>query len=66
MADDSADYFKRREAQELEASDKASDPTIKRLHWEMAQRYAYLASEAGGGCDGADETAALSAGTATF
>jgi len=43
---DDAEFFRSREQRELLASDKASDPTIKRLHWEMAQRYAYLASEA--------------------
>jgi len=47
MADeDSAAFYRKREQQELEASEKATDMMIKRLHWEMAQRYAFLASEA--------------------
>lgn len=42
--DDGA-YYRKRQAQEMEASEKATDPMIKRLHWEIAQRYAFLASE---------------------
>jgi len=34
-----------REAQELAASQRAQTPMTGRLHWEMAQRYAFLASE---------------------
>jgi len=43
-ADDGA-YYRKRQAQEMEASKKAIDPMIRRLHWEIAQRYAFLASE---------------------
>lgn len=43
---DDATFYRTREQQELLASDNATDATIKRLHWEMAQRYAYLAQEA--------------------
>lgn len=43
--EENAAYFRKREQQELKQSDNATDPQIKRLHWEMAQRYAFLASE---------------------
>lgn len=43
---DDAAFYRMREKQELHASEKASDPMIKRLHWEMTQRYAQLAEEA--------------------
>lgn len=45
MAED-AEFYRKRELQEMAASERAPDPMIKRLHWEMAQRYAYLAREA--------------------
>ncbi|MDF0544100.1 hypothetical protein PX699_17255 [Sphingobium sp. H39-3-25] len=38
-------YYQMRNAQELRASEGAADNLIKRLHWEMAQRYAFLAKE---------------------
>jgi len=47
MAED-AEFYRKREVQEMAASERASDPMIRRLHWEMAQRYAYLAQEAEG------------------
>jgi hypothetical protein len=39
------EFYNRRRDQELEASDAATDPVIKRLHWEMAQRYSWLARQ---------------------
>lgn len=43
MPKNDAEFYRRREAQELKASTMASNHKIGRLHWEMAQRYADLA-----------------------
>jgi hypothetical protein len=40
-----ADYYRRREAQELKASQLAADPGIRGLHWSMARHYAELAQQ---------------------
>jgi hypothetical protein len=40
-----ADYYRRREAQELKASQLARDPGIRGLHWSMARHYAELAQQ---------------------
>jgi hypothetical protein len=40
-----ADYYRRREAQELKASQLARDPGIRGLHWYMARHYAELAQQ---------------------
>jgi hypothetical protein len=46
MGAEDAEFYRKREAQEMAASDRALDPMTRRLHWEMAQRYAFLAGEA--------------------
>ena len=46
---EAAAYYRRREAQELKASQKAAQPEIRSLHWKMARRYAELAEGAGDG-----------------
>jgi hypothetical protein len=66
MSDESPEFYKRREAQELRASTEASDPVVKRLHWEMAQRYNHLASVVEVRGEGAQEASALPAGTVSF
>lgn len=43
---EAAAYYRRREAQELKASQKAAQPEIRSLHWKMARRYAELAEGA--------------------
>lgn len=43
---DDAAFYRSREMQEMRSSELAADPHICRLHWEMAQRYGYLAREA--------------------
>jgi hypothetical protein len=66
MSEDGADFYRKREKQELEASDKATDPMIKRLHWEMAHRYAYLAKEAENESGAEIDTADLPDGTVSL
>ncbi|HEX7782049.1 MAG TPA: hypothetical protein VF509_04510 [Sphingobium sp.] len=43
---DDVEFYRSREAQELRSSELATDPHIRRLHWEMAQRYNFLALRA--------------------
>ncbi|HTH27196.1 MAG TPA: hypothetical protein VL918_01855 [Sphingobium sp.] len=43
---ETAAYYRRREAQELKASQMAVQPEIRSLHWKMARRYAELAERA--------------------
>ncbi|CAN5386942.1 hypothetical protein BH10PSE13_BH10PSE13_07980 [soil metagenome] len=50
-----AEFYRMRELQEMTASERAADPMIRRLHWEMAQRYAYLAREAEEAAQSIDE-----------
>jgi hypothetical protein len=40
-----ADYYRRREAQELKASQLAAEPGIRGLHWSMPRHYAELAQQ---------------------
>ena len=67
--EDTVQFYHRRKMQELAASDRATDPTIRRLHWEMAQRYAFLASEAEGSGEvqsEAEETLIVRSGETAF
>lgn len=41
-SDASRDYFVRREAQERRLVDRATDPVARRVHAELAKRYAAL------------------------
>ncbi|WP_171905729.1 hypothetical protein [Sphingobium phenoxybenzoativorans] len=43
---DDAAFYRNREMQEMRSSELAADPHICRLHWEMAQRYGFLARQA--------------------
>lgn len=42
---DDAAYFRQRERQELDASDRSPSPEISRLHRKMARQYADKAKE---------------------
>jgi hypothetical protein len=46
---DDATFYRSREIQEIQSSQPAVDPHIRRLHWEMAQRYGFLATQAENG-----------------
>lgn len=43
---EAAVYYRRREVQALKASQRATQPEIRSLHWKMARRYAQLAEGA--------------------
>lgn len=42
---DDKEFYARRREKELSASAAATDPIIARLHWEMAERYAWLSKK---------------------
>jgi hypothetical protein len=44
--DGKQDYYSRREAQERALAERAADPTARRVHDELASRYAVLTEEA--------------------
>lgn len=39
------DYFRRREQQERDTADRCAEPGARRIHLELAERYAALARE---------------------
>jgi hypothetical protein len=46
MTDHDADFYAKREEQERALADRASDPSIARIHLEMAEQYASRARTA--------------------
>lgn len=46
MVDDSAEYFRMREAQERAMAERAASDEIREIHFALAERYRELADEA--------------------